>query len=225
MSLPANLKIIHKSAKKMKKYSFYAGKFQLHTSEKELKDLFMAWLLISIAFAIVRTSGSGMQEFMSKGFLMMMIISAVTVGIAFLFHELAHKVVAQRYKCWAEFRADITMLVLAVFMSFLGFVFIAPGAVMIFGHITKKQNGIISLAGPLTNIILAILMLPMLFIETTGIWKEIISSGYIINAWLALFNMIPLWNFDGTKIWAWNKTAYIITALSAAVLIFIFFIR
>lgn len=209
----------------MKKYSFQSGRFKLHTSEKELKDLFIAWLLISVAFAIVRTSGNEMQEFMSTGFLVMIIISAVTVGIAFLFHELAHKIVAQNYNCWAEFRADTTMLTLAVFMSFLGFVFIAPGAVMIFGYITKRQNGIISLAGPATNIILAILMLPLLFIETIGVWKEIIVSGYIINAWLALFNMIPLWNFDGAKIWAWNKTAYIITALSAAVLIFIFFIR
>lgn len=209
----------------MKKYSFYIGRFQLHTSEKELKDLSMAWLLISIAFAILRTSENGMQGFMSKGFLVMIIISAVTVGIAFLFHELAHKIVAQKYNCWAEFRADITMLVLAVMMSFLGFVFITPGAVMIFGHITKRQNGIISLAGPTTNIMLAILMLPLLFIEKTGIWNEIIISGYIINAWLALFNMIPLWNFDGAKIWAWNKVTYIITALIAAVLIFIFFVR
>jgi len=110
-------------------------------------------------------------------------------------------------------------------MSFLGFVFIAPGAVMIFGNITKRQNGIISLAGPLTNISLAIIMLPLLFVEITGILKEIILSGYIINSWLALFNMIPLWNFDGTKIWRWNKTVYIITALSSAILIFIFFIR
>ncbi len=211
----------------MKKYSFYAGKFQLHTSEKELKDLFIAWLLISIAFAIVRTAETGLtiSGFFSKAFLMMIIISAVTVGIAFLFHELAHKIVAQRYNCWAEFRADTTMLVLAVLMSFLGFVFIAPGAVMIFGHITKRQNGIISLAGPATNIILAILMLPLLFMETAGIWKEIILSGYIINAWLALFNMIPLWNFDGAKIWAWNKTAYIVTAIIAAFLVFIFFMK
>lgn len=209
----------------MKKYSFYIGRFQLHTSEKELKDLFMAWLLISIAFAILRTSGNGMQGFISKGFLVMTIISAVTVGIAFLFHELAHKIVAQKYNCWAEFRADITMLVLAVMMSFLGFVFIAPGAVMIFGHITKRQNGIISLAGPTTNIMLAILMLPLLFVEKADIWNEIIISGYIINAWLALFNMIPLWNFDGAKIWAWNKVVYIITALIAAVLILIFFVR
>jgi Zn-dependent protease len=211
----------------MKKYSFYIGKFQLHTSEKELKDLILAWLLISVAFAIVRTADTGLTVagFFSSTFLIMIAISAITVGVGFLFHELAHKIVAQKYHCWAEFRADTTMLVLAVLMSFLGFVFIAPGAVIIFGNITKKQNGLISLAGPLMNIILAILILPLLFLNITGIWEEIIISGYIINAWLALFNMIPVWNFDGAKIWAWNKTAYFITILTAAFLIFIFFIR
>ncbi|HIH54409.1 metalloprotease [Candidatus Woesearchaeota archaeon] len=203
----------------MQKYSYYLGKFQLHSSDKEIKDLVIAWIFISIAFAIVRSSG----DYLSNKFLILIAISAVTVGLGFLLHELAHKVVAQHYHCWAEFRADMTMLILALLMSFLGFVFIAPGAVMIFGNINKRQNGIISLAGPLTNIIIAILLLPLLFISTSSLWKEIISAGYLINAWLGLFNMIPLWNFDGIKIWRWSKLAYIVTLIIAAILIFIFF--
>ncbi|MGV8151098.1 MAG: metalloprotease [Candidatus Woesearchaeota archaeon] len=211
----------------MKRYSFYTGKFQIHTSDKELKDLLIAWVLVSLAFAIVRTTETGLTltGFLSTTFLTTIIISAITVGLGFLLHELAHKAVAQHYKCWAEFRADLTMLALAVLMSFLGFVFIAPGAVMIFGNITKKQNGIISIAGPLTNIAIAIILLPLLFLEITGIWKEVVLSGYIINAWLALFNMIPLWNFDGAKIYAWNKIIYFATLILSAALVFLFFIR
>lgn len=212
----------------MKKYSFYTKNFQLHTSEKEIKDLFIAWLLISVTFAILYSTNLNIiniNEFLSKKFIIQILISGITVGIAFLFHELAHKIVAQKYNCWAEFRADITMLIIALFMSFLGFVFIAPGAVIIYGTITKKQNGIISIAGPLTNIILALIFLPFLFLETSGIWKNIISSGYIINSWLALFNMIPFWNFDGAKIWRWNKTVYITTIIISAILIMIYFIK
>jgi Zn-dependent protease len=211
----------------MKKYSLHGKKFQIHTSDKELKDLLIAWIFISLAFAIVRTSdsGIGINTYFSMEFLTMILISALTVGIAFLFHELAHKVVAQRYNCWAEFRADINMLIMALLMSFLGFVFIAPGAVMIYGQITKKQNGIISLAGPLTNIIIAILMLPLFFINLKGLWIDVVTSGYIINAWLALFNMIPLWNFDGRKIFKWSKLAYFSTLMVAAMLIFVFFLK
>lgn len=237
--LASNLKITLKSLDiyepKMsinKTYSFYSKnrRFEIHTSQKELKDLFIAWLLISIAFAIVRAQTTLNQPIISAifspNFLILILISAVTVGIGFLFHEMAHKLVAQRYKCWAEFRADITMLVIAVFMSFLGFVFIAPGAVMIFGQINNKQNGIISMAGPLTNIIIAIILVPLLYMSNVSlIVKEIISSGFLVNAWLGLFNMIPLWNFDGIKIYRWNKTVYFSMVVAAIILIFIFFMR
>ncbi len=41
-------------------------------------------------------------------------LSFVTVGVAFLLHELAHKVVAIEYGQLAEFRADYQMLFLAI---------------------------------------------------------------------------------------------------------------
>jgi len=212
-----------------KNYSFksHNGKIHIHTSNTEIKDLFTAWIFISFAFAIARTVEKGIKfsTFFSIDFLIFMAISAATVGIAFLAHEFAHKVIAQRYHCWAEFRADLTMLAVGVLTSFLGVVFIAPGAVMIFGNITYKQNGKISLAGPLTNIILAIALLPLLFIKfKSTIVTEIITAGYLINAWLALFNMIPFGNFDGAKIYAWDRKVFYITILVAAFLIFFYFI-
>jgi len=213
-----------------KNYSFKSrnGRIQIHTSNKEFKDLFTAWIFVSFAFAIARTVENGITfaSFFSINFLVFMIISAVTVGLAFLLHELAHKIVAQRYKCWAEFRADLTMLGLGVLMSFLGVVFVAPGAVMIFGNIDYKQNGKISMAGPLTNIVLALALLPLLFMNfSSTIITTIIESGYLINAWLALFNMIPFWNFDGSKIYAWNRKVYYTMIIISAFLIFLFFVK
>lgn len=210
-----------------KSYSFKSKNgHSIHTSNTELKDLFIAWVFISFAFAIARTVDKGItfSSFFSIEFLLFMLISAVTVGLAFLLHELAHKLVAQRYKCWAEFRADLTMLGIGVLMSFLGVVFVAPGAVIIFGNIDYKQNGKVSMAGPLTNIILAIALLPLLFINfSSTIVQNIVDSGYLINAWLALFNMIPFWNFDGAKIYAWNrKVFYTMIALSAFLIFFYF---
>jgi Zn-dependent protease len=213
-----------------KNYSFKSrnGKFALHTSNKELNDLVLAWILVSFAFAVARTADKGItfDAFFSLGFLLFMAISAVTVGLAFIAHEMAHKIVAQKYHCWAEFRADLTMLGLGVLMSFLGVVFIAPGAVMIFGEIDYRQNGKISLAGPLTNIILAIILLPLLFMHfSSSILTEIIDSGYLINAWLALFNMIPFWNFDGAKIYAWDRKTYFTLVILSAFLIFLYFMK
>ncbi|MDP6642163.1 MAG: site-2 protease family protein [Candidatus Nanoarchaeia archaeon] len=181
-------------------------------SQLEIKELIKAWLAISIAFGIVLKG--------NFGFIQSFILAALTVGVGFLLHELAHKVVAQRYRCWAEFRAFDQMLILAILMSFFGFVLAAPGAVFIRGNINNEKNGKISVAGPITNIVLAILFYGLLQI-TTGSLGLIASYGLRINSWLALFNMIPVWNFDGSKIIRWNKIVYAIVVIIALILMII----
>ncbi len=172
-------------------------------SQQELRDLLKAWLAISLAFAIVISGFS-----LSARFLYSFILAGLTVGIGFLMHELAHKFVAQRYHCWAEFRSFDQMLFLAIAMSFFGFVFAAPGAVMISGHVTKDRNGRISAAGPLTNYAFALLFLLLALIPLHPLLQNIVGYGFMINSWLGLFNMIPFGNFDGVKILSWNKGIY-----------------
>ena len=174
----------------------------ISTSKKEIIDLIKSWLAISLAFAILFTADIGIN----LQFFYALIFSAITAGFGFLLHELAHKVVAQRYGCFAEFRSFDQMLVLAIVMSFFGVVFAAPGAVFITGPVGKRRNGIISAAGPITNIILALIFL-LLGLSLPG--NPILKYGFIINSWLALFNMIPFGNFDGAKIWLGNKIIYI----------------
>ena len=186
-------------------------------SKIELRDLAKAWLIISIAFAIVLSGGV-----LGTFFIANVILSAVTVGVGFLLHEMGHKIVAQRYGCFAEFRADNFMLMVAIITSFLGIVFAAPGAVMIAGHVGKERNGKISLAGPAVNLVLAILFIGLAFIFTEGFIARIISFGVLVNVWLGLFNLIPVWLLDGKKILKWNKLVYFITL---AIGIFLFVIR
>jgi Zn-dependent protease len=182
----------------------------IRTSRVEIIDLLKGWFAISVAFTLLYNKFSfGLMT------LLIMLVSAITVGTGFLLHELAHKFVAQHYKCWAEFRADNTMLVIAVFSAMFGFIFAAPGAVMIHGpHITRKQNGIISAAGPMTNFILAALFLGLLFVPFSfgrlieSSVNAVANAGFLINTWLGLFNMIPIMNFDGKKIFAWNKVVW-----------------
>src|SRR3989338_6835259 len=187
----------------------------ISTSEAELKDILKAWVAISLAFAIMLSS-----SIFSSDFYLKFIIASLTVGIGFLLHELGHKIVAQKYGCFAEFRSFDNMLLLAIAMSFFGFVFAAPGAVMISGRINKRKNGIISAAGPLVNIALAIMFLALSFAGLPTIFKLVASYGFMINSWLALFNMLPFWLFDGSKVWAWSKTAYALIAASAFALVF-----
>jgi len=171
------------------------------TSEIELKDILKAWVAISVAFAIVLSNG--LPDFYTK-----FVVASLTVGIGFLLHELGHKVVAQRYGCFAEFRSFDNMLILALLMSFFGFIFAAPGAVMVSGRVNKTRNGRISAAGPVVNLVLALIFLLLAFMKLPGLFGETAYYGFVINSWLALFNMIPFWLFDGYKVLKWSKLAY-----------------
>ena len=181
------------------------------TSRTELIDIAKAWLALSLAFAFVYSGASfingSMNNIFEIRFLVVFIISLFTAGLGFLLHELAHKFVARRYGCLAEFRAFDQMLYLAVGLAaFIGFIFAAPGAVMISGMVTRKENGIISLAGPLMNYVLAGLFFAAgIFIPA---FVSVFSLGFGINAWLGLFNLLPFGNVDGRKIFDWNKVIW-----------------
>lgn len=184
----------------------------MRSSAAEKSHLFTAWILVSIAFAIAYNIGNGIGFLFTQHFTYSIIVFAITVGIGFLLHELAHKYVAQKYGCWAEFRSDFAMLALAIGMSFFGFVFAAPGAVFISGRVTKEKNGKIAAAGPITNIALALLFLLFLIPSMSSAVDSAIFGigrmGYLVNSWFAVFNMIPVWQFDGAKVWRWSKMAY-----------------
>lgn len=185
-------------------------------SNKEIKDLFIAWLMISVAFAILLSGG--IKSFLSFNVLVIsLIVSGLTVGISFLFHELMHKFLAQKYHLWAEFRAYYQGLFLAILFSLFGFIIAAPGAVVIQGRMNKEINGKISLAGPLTNIILAIVFLLFTFTIDYGNFLGLfLSYGLTINSLLAAFNMIPIRPFDGKGVYDWSKPVYFITLIIAA---------
>ncbi|MCB9358446.1 site-2 protease family protein [Candidatus Woesearchaeota archaeon] len=173
------------------------------TSKIEILDIIKSWIAISIAVAI-----AGLIPNSSLSFIEKLIFAGITVGIAFILHELAHKIAAQYYGCFAEFRSQDFMLILAILMSFSGFIFFAPGAVLIAGPVGRRRNGIISIAGPATNFAIAIVFAMLLVYVNIPYLVSLFTFGYLINAWIGLFNLIPFWLFDGKKILAWSKPAY-----------------
>lgn len=172
-------------------------------SRKEIWDVTKAWLAISLAFTIffVRTG------FGSTDLSILFLISLCTAGIGFVVHELLHKVAAWRFRVHGEFRSNDFMLLIAVVFAFFGVIFAAPGAVYMSGNITVRENGIISAAGPLSNVVIALLFLP-LWLLGTGTLATAGFLGFLINAFLGMFNMIPFLGLDGQKVFRWNKFVY-----------------
>ncbi len=185
-------------------------RFNIRTSPTEIQHLLISWISIAFIFAIL----NGAERY---GYLITFLVSAFTVGIGFLAHELAHKVVAQKYGCFAEFRADFPMLIFAAVLAVVfRFTFIAPGAVWIHGNVTRESNGRISAAGPITNFVIAGLFILIGIIIPGAFISYLAATGAFINAWLGLFNMIPFFIFDGAKIWKWSIPIYL-TMVAAGV--------
>ena len=205
-------------------YATYQNRPKGLLSEEEKKNLGVAIGALTLAFAAIlwRIYDQDIAEIptLLGDFLVIMIISLVVVSTGFALHELAHKFVAQKYGCWAEFRYSTQGLLIALLLAFVaGFLFAAPGAVYIIGQIDKRQNGIISIAGPLTNVAVTLVMIPFylwgsFWIYTTAYWV------IFFNTLLALFNMIPIMPLDGAKVLKWNIGIYIVAVIGMGALLY-----
>lgn len=176
-----------------------ASKFSI--GAVEAMHIGISVITIALAFTLFPAGSFNFQKF---------IWVLLTVGLAFVLHELGHKFLAIRYGAQAEYRAWTAGLFFALLVAFItdgSFVFAAPGAVYIYGKkITGEQNGKISLAGPFVNLLLALvfLILGLTFSDFAGI----AAIGVAVNAFLGVFNLVPIPPLDGSKVFAWNKAAW-----------------
>jgi len=187
---------------------------------QEAQELIISWLTISIAFSYYGGKLANIGNFFH-----VLPISLVAVGTGFIFHELAHRAVARHYGCYAEFRMWTLGLVLALVLAItFNFVFAAPGAVYIYGpNLSRKQNAKISLAGPLTNILVAIIFFAIFFLTGSNANTYLgllLSNVALINLWFAFFNLLPMWPLDGSKIIAYYPWLWVILFLPLLALFF-----
>ena len=191
-------------------------------TSSEVRDLLIAFFVISLCFAIANVG----RNF--NAILNILPIVMVGVGAGFILHELGHKFVSMKYGYWAEFKLWPQGLIFALITSFFGFVFAAPGAVYTYANYMNDEiNGKISIAGPIVNIILALVFLAIatavytsaLTSEPTSVLIYVICSvGYSINSFLAVFNLLPIGNLDGSKVLTWNIGIWIVTIAIAGIL-------
>jgi Zn-dependent protease len=184
-------------------------------------EIIKAWVATSLAFAIFQVGG----QVLNWSFLIALLIAAFTCGAGFVIHELAHRRVARGYGAEAHFVANNSWLLISILLSFTGFFLAAPGAVWHRGYLTKRQGGLIALAGPASNYVLAVLFLGLLIVVQQGIgpsWLATVGRvGFLINSWLGLFNMIPFGPFDGAKVIAWDRMVFGVAVAIGIVLVFV----
>ncbi len=166
-------------------------KYKLYLGKVSGIKLFVHWtfalLLGWVVYNDVRAGLSTVEILWSLGFI-------IALFICVTLHELGHSLTAQRYKIKTR---DITLLPI--------------GGVASLESIPEKpkEELLITLAGPLVNVAIALVILPFVYLFSTGealgglsnvggqnFWASLAS----VNIYLALFNMIPAFPMDGGRI-------------------------
>lgn len=153
---------------------------------------------------------------------MTFVMAALTAGLGVILHELAHRVVARAYGATAHFIANDTMLILSIVIAFGGFLFAAPGAVWHRGFLTPRQSGLVAAAGPVTNMVIALICVGALFVMQnvggSALLYNGLRMGFAVNALLGVFNMLPIGPIDGAKVMNWSRVAFgVLLAISAGI--------
>ena len=189
---------------------------KIHFSSKEIKHLTIAALLvISVGLSLNLFSNLFYTDYGID--YVMLVTFAIILTTSFFLHEIAHKIVAQREGLWAEFRLTLIGAILTLISIITPlFKIISPGAVMVAGFADMKSIGKTSIAGPMTNITLSMMFLAGTFLFPQQI--QILALAAFFNAWIALFNLIPLGILDGFKIFQWNKRNWVLTFTSSLIL-------
>jgi len=184
-----------------------------HFSKTEIAHLTQATIAFAIALGFMFSGGVFGALSNTNTFVVYTFVGLLTFTPGFLIHEIAHKIQARKYGCWAEFRASPGGLRFGVILAALiGVVFMAPGAVMVAGNTTREQFGKIALAGPVSNVVLWCIGLA--FAVTFGAPNIASPSDTIIFYWmmangiLGALNMLPFGPLDGKKIRTWSVPVF-----------------
>lgn len=186
----------------------------------EVRDLAIAWAALGVAFTMFIGRPAILER--PTDAVTLFLLCLATAGVGFIGHELAHKLTALHLGRPAVFEADYGLLFLTVMSGIVGFLFAAPGAVVHRGRPNRRKEGLVAVAGPVSNLGLMILFVPLALVPVSTV-ATIGLFGIWINALLAAFNMLPFGPLDGRTVWRWHKLVFgavFVPSLASAFLVF-----
>ncbi|MFW9871258.1 MAG: AN1-type zinc finger domain-containing protein [Candidatus Thorarchaeota archaeon] len=190
-------------------------------SSTEIRDLLIASILVILVGISIFGSPSGiLSAFNILAIYIGMGLWWLPVGMigifltSFMAHELAHKFAAQHYGMWSEFRMTSMGYILSAMAILFSVPIFGTGIVYTSGTTNREHNAKSNLAGPLTNFVIAAMLMIIAIILRVlavplGFATYFIQYGIQLNAFLGLFNMIPFQPFDGATVREWSNTVWL----------------
>lgn len=198
-------------------YTFYdwIDRIRRYYKFSRSEQLFLLISILAMAFIVgFRFEG---DKFVLGTFLNNFAISLVAVVVAVFAHESAHRIFGLNMGYKTEFKPFIYGLLAGVILAFMTdghFIFLAYSGVLL--NIMEKHRlgyfryhlgyfdlGKASLAGPLTNLLIAIVVKSMGFLP-----QPVAEKLILVNVLFAITNVLPIPPLDGANIMYASKTAY-----------------
>ncbi len=185
-------------------------------SKEELK-----WLAVSVVvMGFIVGFNDGRDKFVLTLWLSNLLICIFAVAIAVFAHETAHRIVGLEQGYKTTFKPFFYGLLAGLILSFMSYgkiIFLAYGNAFIniierhrLGYFRYQLGyfhyGAVSLMGPVTNILLAILFKTLPFIP-----EPLASKLVLVNIVLALTMMLPVPGIDGLQVLYASRWLYFLS--------------
>ncbi|MBW2996785.1 hypothetical protein KY349_00420 [Candidatus Woesearchaeota archaeon] len=148
-----------------------------------------------------------------------LLVTLILVALAFLVRELAHRTIATWLGYRSQYKAWLLGLVIGLVIAFVSngrLPFIAAGTLVIthlpvhrlgkgYYELSVKHLGWIAMAAPIANMLFAILLKSLSV--ATGL--EVFEKAMMITIWIALFDMVPIPPFNGSRTFFGSRYVYV----------------
>ena len=110
----------------------------------------------------------------------------IAIFVSVLIHELAHAFVAKRLG-WTVYKIEVGLF---------------TGSASVDTNIPEKDSIPVIAAGPLSNLILAIVSIP-LYLALSGVnpfLDRLLNDLFVVNMFMFIFNILPIYPMDGGRL-------------------------
>ncbi|MFP3201461.1 MAG: peptidase M50 [Sulfolobus sp.] len=184
--------------------------------------------ILSLAIVYIRPS------YISSNPILFVLIPIATATIAIVPHEIAHRQSARNYGCASRFVLSFKGFLLTLLINLIssitgiGFVVFASGYTAImcrFGLLSQDLEGKTALAGPVTNLAIALISIIVVnSVPLPPLAQIFLLELFSFNSWVAFFNLIPVPPLDGFKVFRWNRMVWLVAVAFAFFLTFFVYV-